>query len=152
LICKSGGFSKFLHKTGSNFCKKQQTVKSSDNSVSVNATQIWNPDSGTSDHITNNKCNVRIYSTVPRPIQVASGHKVFSSATSSIDYAPIPLTGVLVCTDITQNLFSISKLADQNLETLFTKNGVYICQGLQPSNVILAEPFWISCYIPSLRQ
>lgn len=40
LICKSGGFSKFLHKTGSNFCKKQQTVKSSDNSVSVNANPI----------------------------------------------------------------------------------------------------------------
>ena len=139
LICKSGGFFKFLHKTGSNFCKKQQTGgQSSDNPASVNATQVWNPDSGTSDHITNNKGNVRIYSTVPRPIQVASGHKVFSSATGSIDHAPIPLTGVLVCSDITQNLLSISKLADQNLETLFTKNGVYICQGLQPSNVILA--------------
>ena len=134
-LCKQKNISQHLHKTGTTFCKLQQlqhaTSTPSTAPIVANRTKTirFNPDSACTDHIVNDNKAVAIYSSLSRPIQVASGQFVQSTGIGKLSSPSLPLDNVLVCKQITENLLSISKLADTGLDTLFTSQGVFVGTG-----------------------
>ena len=88
----------------------------------------WYVDSGGSSHLTNNKR--RLEGVWKRNVQIetANGHMP-SEAVVSIKFNPASvnshqLRDVLYCPDFTDNLLSVSKLTEKNLDVIFkSENG-----------------------------
>lgn len=121
-------------------CKELRRLKGAPSTANSASSIRFNPDSGASDHITCNKSNIILYSSVnsSRPIEVANGHRVFASKIGNLSSPVLPLKNVLLCNEITQNLLSISKLAETGLSTLFTNDGVYIGHIPKPKNSLIS--------------
>ena len=127
-LCKAKGIAKFNHVTGNEYCKFQQFLYGQSTANAVTSVR-FNPDSACTDHIVTDNKSVEMYSSLSRPIQVASGEFVQTTGIGKLCSPILPLNTVLICDKITENLLSISKLAETGLDTLFTSKGVFIGVG-----------------------
>lgn len=129
--CKSLGFQLFLHTSDSGFCKGQQAAfqRGIQQASQAHQAMSFNVDSGTTDTIVNKSNN--FYSSVPisHPIRTANNTFMYASEVGEIKSSELKLKNVLYCAEATDNLLSVSQLAAQGLDTLFTHGQVIIGRG-----------------------
>jgi hypothetical protein len=131
--CKSEG-RKFYHKTGSRFCSfvGNQANKGQIQAYitsSSSAGTSWVVDSGCSDHMTPAASALETYTPSDRKILTASGSAMScqGEGTSTIQAgtSQVRLSNVLHSNSLSENLLSVSSLADKGHVTLFDKNNSY---------------------------
>ena len=121
-ICKSNGFSKTRHPTGSDFCDYQQFRHKNDKSGSNLASGnelLFNVDSGSTDTLVSNEDGIDIYSSLHHPINTANGATRFATAIGKVGGEAIDLNQVLFVPSVKENLLSVSKLINQVLMYCF---------------------------------
>ena len=158
LPCKGLGIQKYRHKTGSNYCRSQQTPKSAEvattsAALSASSSEVrFNVDSGSTDTLVQNKDHVDIYSSLHHPIEVANGNYIYANAVGKLPGESTTLDPVLVCPQTTQNLLSVSKMEDQGYDTLFSKGKVYVGTGMMVGKVILSGQRMASSYYIDFKR
>ena len=122
--CKTAGL-KFRHVTDSHWCKRQQPKASASVAFDLANPTVWNNDSGASHNITphGDKAGISPYSSSSTKIQIADGSVIHSTGIGKHISLP-EINNVLICPKISHNLLSTGAMADNGIDSLFTKDSV----------------------------